>query len=154
MSSNKTRVLVVDDYQIVRESLKMLLRRTPGMEVVGIAEDGASAITQSESLAPDLILMDMELGDMNGVDASRKILSHSPQTRILMMSGLAEPGTVRDGIEAGIKGFIVKTSATEELFPAIRAVMADHFYACKATSELTNIAYQQDDLPCLTLAAA
>jgi DNA-binding NarL/FixJ family response regulator len=152
--NNRTRILVADDFQIVRESLRMLLGRTPGVEVVGMAEDGQSAIEQSENLAPDLVLMDMELGDMSGVDASRRILAQSPDTRILMMSGAAEPDAVRDGIEAGIKGFFLKTNTITELFPAIRAVMTNKFYLSQATSELTNIQHQQDDLPHLSLQVA
>ena len=72
---------------------------------------------------PDLILMDMELGDMDGIEASRQILSALPQTRILILSGLVDASVVIEGMEAGVKGFLLKTGAAQELFRAVRAVM-------------------------------
>ena len=138
-----TRILIVDDYEIVREGLRLMFQREPGLEIVGGAEDGASALERARELMPDLILMDMELGDMDGIEASRQILAALPQTRILILSGLVESSVVIEGMEAGIKGFLLKTGAAQELFRAIRAVAEGHSYLCPEASETVLANYKE-----------
>jgi DNA-binding NarL/FixJ family response regulator len=130
-----TRVLLVDDCEIVREGLRLMLQRELGLEIVGGAEDGATALAKARGLLPDLILMDMELGDMDGIEASRQILAALPQIRILIMSGLVDTIVVNEGLKVGIKGFLLKTSAAQELFRAIRTVVEGYSYLSPNVSE-------------------
>jgi two-component system NarL family response regulator/two-component system response regulator DegU len=130
----KTRILLVDDYEIVREGLRLMLQNTLDMEIVGGANDGASALAMATELMPDLILMDMELGDMDGIEASRQILEALPETRIMVLSGAVDSGMVSQGIDAGIKGFVVKTNIPGELIQGVRAVMEGNSYLCSDVS--------------------
>jgi DNA-binding NarL/FixJ family response regulator len=130
----KTRILLVDDYEIVREGLRLMLQHAADMEIVGGAEDGASALELATELMPDLILMDMELGDMDGIEASRQILEALPETRIMVLSGAVDSEMVSQGMEAGIKGFVVKTNIPGELIQAVRLVIDGDSYLCSQAS--------------------
>ena len=130
-----TRILMVDDHQMVREGLSLMLKREPGLEIVGGAESGAAAVAQAQELAPDLVLMDMRLEDINGIEAARRILATRPETRILLLSGLMDANMINEGIAAGVKGFLLKTNAMEELVRAIHAVMNGHCYLCPEAAE-------------------
>ncbi len=138
-----TRILLVDDHPIVLEGLRLMLEREAGLEVIGGADDGATALEQARQLAPDLVLMDMGLGDMDGLEAARHILAEQPQTRILILSGLVDSNAVNEGLAAGVKGFLLKTNAAEELIRAIRAVMEGRSYLCPAASEALAAHYQE-----------
>lgn len=128
---------MVDDQQMVRESLGLMLKSEPGLEIVGGVDDGAAAVTQTQELDPDLVLMEMGLKDINGIEAARRILATRPETRILMLSGLMDSDLINESITAGVKGFLLKTNTAEELVRAIHAVMNGHSYLCpEATGAL------------------
>ena len=131
-----TKILLVDDYEIVREGMRLMLQREPGFEVVGCVEDGAEALRQTRALEPDLVLIDMNLGETDGVEVSRQIMAARPDTCILMMSGAVDFDMVNDGIEAGVKGFLLKTNAVEELVRAIRAVINGGSYLCQEMAQV------------------
>jgi DNA-binding NarL/FixJ family response regulator len=126
---------MVDDHQMVREGLSLMLKREPGLEIVGGAESGAAAVAQAQELAPDLVLMDMRLEDINGIEAARGILATRPATRILLLSGLMDSKLINEGIAVGLKGFLLKTNTPEELVRAIHAVMNGHCYLCPEAAE-------------------
>jgi DNA-binding NarL/FixJ family response regulator len=131
----KTRILLVDDHELVREGLSLVLQNEPGVEIVGGAADAATGLAQARELRPDLILMDMDLGDIDGIETSRKILESVPETRIVVLSGAVDSDMLHKGIEAGIKGFLLKTNAAEELIRAVRVVANGSAYLCPQASQ-------------------
>jgi DNA-binding NarL/FixJ family response regulator len=92
------------------------------MEVLGVASDGARAVTMAEELVPDVVLMDVRMPEMNGVDAVRLIMERLPNTKVIMLSTFPDEEYLRDSLERGAKGYLLKSVGTEELLDAIRAV--------------------------------
>ncbi|MBI4559681.1 MAG: response regulator [Candidatus Hydrogenedentes bacterium] len=121
-SSPPIRVLIVDDHKIMRQGLAGLLRFEPDIEVVGEAEDGPQAIDLAAQLAPDVIVMDINLGTMNGIDATRAILSTNPNIKVVGLSMHAEPQMADAMRNAGAVAYVTKGGACEELLAAIRAI--------------------------------
>lgn len=124
------KVLVVDDHQIVREGLGSLLGRQPDMALVGEAGDGDAALRQAGELLPDVVIVDIHLTGMDGIEASRQILTRLPQTKILILSGLADRELVNRALQAGVSGYLLKGNASDEILWAIRAMMAGKIYLC------------------------
>jgi DNA-binding NarL/FixJ family response regulator len=122
------RVLLADDHQILREGLKALLKNQPDIEVVAEAETGQVAISKSHELCPDVIIMDISMRDMDGIVATQHIKAQSPEMRILCLSVHQESHIVSSMLEAGASGYIVKTSAAQELIEAVRTVASGKTY--------------------------
>jgi DNA-binding NarL/FixJ family response regulator len=122
--TKKIRVLLVDDHGLVRRGFRRMLEDEPDMEVVGEAGDGEEAIRLAEELKPDVVVMDCALPKVNGLDATREILENSPDTAVLMLSMHSENTWVKQAIEAGAKGYILKNAMNLELGPAVRRVAA------------------------------
>jgi DNA-binding NarL/FixJ family response regulator len=118
----KTSVLLVDDHSLVRRGFRRLLEDEPDMEVVGEAGDGEEAVALARDLKPQVIVMDCALPKMNGLDATRQILEDLPETAVLMLSMHSENTWVRQAIDAGAKGYILKNAISLELGPAVRRV--------------------------------
>jgi NarL family two-component system response regulator LiaR len=116
------RVLVVDDHQIVRKGICALLATKRDIRVVGEASDGATAIAQARELEPDVILMDLMMPEMDGIQATREITSRQPRARILVLTSFAEQEQVLRAIKAGALGYLLKDSGPQELLQAIRQV--------------------------------
>jgi NarL family two-component system response regulator LiaR len=116
------RVLIVDDHTIVRKGIRALLAEIDGFEVVGEAGDGQAAIAQAASLQPDVILMDLAMPKMDGIEAIRQIKLSQPESRILVMTSFATDDKVFPAIKAGALGYLLKESAPEELVQAIRQI--------------------------------
>jgi two-component system, NarL family, response regulator LiaR len=116
------RVLIVDDHTIVRKGIRALLAEIEGFEVVGEAGDGQAAIAQAASLQPDVILMDLAMPKMDGIEAIRQIKLSQPESRILVMTSFATDDKVFPAIKAGALGYLLKESAPEELVQAIRQI--------------------------------
>lgn len=123
-----TRVLVVDDHQVVREGLHSLIDRDPEMTVVGEQHDGAGAIEATRADPPDVVVMDVSMPGLNGVDATRVIVSESPAVRVLCLSMHSDQSVVSAVLEAGASGYLVKECASAELIEAIREVSATRIY--------------------------
>ena len=104
MTQAPIRVLIVDDHTIVRKGIRALLAEMAGMEVVGEADNGQEAITQAESLHPDVILMDLAMPKMDGIEATRQIKTSQPESRILVMTSFAADDKVFPAIKAGALG--------------------------------------------------
>jgi HlyD family secretion protein len=121
-NDSKIRVLIVDDQNSIRQRLKLLLEPEKDLEVVGIAEDGAIAIKQVESLQPDVVLIDLEMPGMNGVKATKLISKRFPNCRILVLSSHDTNEYLNQAMEAGAKGYLLKNTPPAELSNAIRAV--------------------------------
>ena len=120
----KITVLLVDDHSLVRRGFRRMLEDESDMEVVGEAGDGEAAIQLAKELRPQVIVMDCALPGMNGLQATRQIIDDSPETAVLMLSMHTESTWVRQAVEAGAKGYILKDALDLELGAAIRKVAA------------------------------
>jgi NarL family two-component system response regulator LiaR len=114
------KVIICDDQAIVREGLEMLLKLEPDIEVVGIAEDGADALDMVEERRPDLVLMDLKMPVMNGVEATRQIRAKYPEVKILVLTTYDDDEWVFDAIQAGAMGYLLKDTPRKDLLKAIR----------------------------------
>lgn len=124
MSSKDIRVLVIDDQSIVREGLIAMLSSKPGIEVIGEAGSGEDAVAILEDIQPDVILMDLVMPGMGGVEAIHQIIGMRPNARILVLSGFSEDARIVEAIRAGAQGYILKSSQLEELVTAIHQTNA------------------------------
>jgi len=122
--SNKISVLLVDDHNLVRRGFRRILEDEPDIKVVGEAGDGNEAIRLAEELKPNVIVMDCALPSTSGLLATRKILSKTPEQKILMLSMHSEDTLVRQALEAGARGYVLKNAVDLELAGAIRKVVA------------------------------
>ena len=120
--SQAIRVLIVDDHTIVRKGIRALLTEIAGIEVVGEAADGQEAVVQANSLRPDVILMDLAMPNMDGIEATRQIKTSQPESRILVMTSFATDDKVLPAIKAGALGYLLKESAPEDLVQAIHQI--------------------------------
>lgn len=124
----KARVLIVDDHTLVRDGLRALLALVSDVEVVGEAENGKEAIKKVRELAPDVVLMDLAMPVMNGLEATRRIHKEFPETRVLALTQYDDSEYVIPVIEAGARGFVTKMGAFSEIATAIRAVYNGHSF--------------------------
>jgi NarL family two-component system response regulator LiaR len=115
-------VLVADDHAIVRKGIRALLATEPDIEVVGEAENGREAVTEAERLQPDVILMDLVMPEVDGIEAIRRITGRQPEARILVLTSFAADDKVFPAIKAGALGYLLKDSGPEELVQAIHQV--------------------------------
>jgi NarL family two-component system response regulator LiaR len=116
------RILLVDDHTIVRDGLRSLLATEPGIQVVGEAGDGHEAVAQAERLQPDVLLMDLVMPGLDGLEAIRRIIARQPQARILVLTSFAADDKVFPAIKAGAMGYLLKDCDAAELVQAIRQV--------------------------------
>ncbi len=121
--AEKITVLLVDDHSLVRRGFRRMLEDEPDMNVVGEASDGTQAVQQAELLKPQVIVMDCALPEMNGLQATRKILEFAPQTLILMLTMHTEDTWVRQAMDAGAKGYVLKNALDLELGSVIRRLV-------------------------------
>jgi DNA-binding NarL/FixJ family response regulator len=120
---DRISVLLVDDHSLVRRGFRRMLEDESDMNVVGEASDGAEAVQQAQLLKPRVIVMDCALPEMNGIQATRKILEFAPQTLILMLTMHTEDTWVRQAFDAGAKGYVLKNALDLELSSAIRRMV-------------------------------
>ena len=122
LAASSVRVLIVDDHAIVRKGIRALLSEAGGFEVVAEADNGQAAVLRAQESQPDVILMDLLMPGMDGIEATRQIISHQPQTRILVLTSFAADNKVFPAIKAGALGYLLKDSSPSELIRAIRQV--------------------------------
>lgn len=123
-----TRIMMVDDHRILREALRGSLGAEPDLRVVAEASSGKEALERLETDRPDLLLLDIALPDMTGMDVARQALARFPDLRIVALSGYAEKMFVDEMFKAGARAYVVKSAGTHELIMAIRAVLAGHVF--------------------------
>lgn len=114
------RVLIVDDHEIVREGLQTLLAEEPDFEVVGTAGDGVSAVALAESTKPDVVVMDLVMPGLDGIEATRRIHHNNPDSRVLVLTTFADDQRVREAIQAGATGYLLKDVLKADLLRALR----------------------------------
>ncbi len=119
---DKIRILLADDHTILRNGIRALLEDEPGMTVVGEAEDGRSAVTLACQLEPDVVVMDIAMPLLNGLEATRQIKRQCPRVRVLILTMHDNEEYIRQVLEAGAMGYVLKDAAAKELISAIRAV--------------------------------
>ena len=124
----KLRILLADDHGIVREGLKRLVEAEADMEVIGEASDGLEALEKAQILGPDVAVLDVSMGNMNGAEAARRIRVVCPQTRILALTVHEDTSYLRELLDAGAAGYVLKRAAADELIRAIRAVASGGVY--------------------------
>lgn len=117
------RVLIVDDQDIVRRGLEIILNSQPGIRVVGQAADGREAIEQAQALHPDVVLMDLKMPRLSGVQATRRITEALPATQVVILTTYDTDNLVFDGVRAGAKGYLLKDAPEETIIEAVRGVM-------------------------------
>ena len=121
-------VVLVDDHGIVRDGIAALLRPEAGLRIVGTAASGADAVRVAQVLRPDVIIMDLMLPDMNGLETTRRILAQFPKIRVIVLSACHRAEHVHRALRAGARGYVVKEAAGTTLGLAVRAVCAGQFY--------------------------
>ena len=121
-------ILLVDDHQMMRDGLRAVLERESDLHVTGEAADGRTALELCTTLHPDVVVMDIGMPGLNGIEATRQVTAHHPRTRVVALSMNADRRYVHAMFEAGAWAYLVKSSASEELIRAIRAVAHDEKY--------------------------
>lgn len=135
----KKRILLADDHKIIRDGLRALLENTDGIEVVGEAETGRQAVLLSKECQPGIIIMDISMADLNGMEATRMILAEFPKIKVIALSMHTDRRFVAGMFKAGVSGFLPKDCAFDELEKAIHAVSRGEVYlSSKITGTLMN----------------
>ncbi|MFC2173242.1 response regulator [Acidobacteriota bacterium] len=122
------KILLADDHKIIRDGLRALVQKQPNMEVVAEAENGRKAVQLSRDLVPDVVIMDIGMPDLNGMEATRQILSQEPGIKVIALSMHSDKRFVAGMLTAGAAGYLLKDCAFEELTQAIRTVVANKSY--------------------------
>jgi DNA-binding NarL/FixJ family response regulator len=128
------RILVADDHDLMRRGLKALLESRPGWTVCAEAHTGREAVAKAEELRPDIVILDITMPELNGVEAARRILKASPNTEVLVLSVHYSDQLIRDILDAGVRGYIVKSDSDRDLVIAVEA-LSNHkpFFTPRAT---------------------
>jgi DNA-binding NarL/FixJ family response regulator len=152
------RIVLVDDHRMFREALHPLLAQTPGFEVVAEAGDGQEAVDLVAGLAPDIVVMDVSMPGLNGIEATRRILAERPQTRVVVLSMHADRRFVAETLRAGAAAYVLKDAGFAELVRALQAVAAGRTYLSEQVRQLVVQEYvavlQRDDASVFTVLSA
>jgi two-component system response regulator NreC len=132
----KMRILLADDHTILRAGLKMMLNAQPDMEVVGEAQDGRQAIQEAQRLQPDIVLMDITMPDMNGIEATKQIKRNLPTARILILTMHEHDEYVFQALRAGASGYMLKEAADTDLISALHIIQSGQFYLSPAAQSV------------------
>jgi len=131
------RILVADDHGVVRKGLRLILERHDGLEVIGEAADGREAVRLAEELSPDIVIMDVGMPRLNGIDATAQILHRNPRAGVIILSMHSDEGYIVRALSAGAKGYLLKDSAEEDLIQAVRIVAQGRpFFSPRITQTL------------------
>lgn len=130
------KILLADDHKIMREGLKALLDGSPEIEIVGLAANGREAVQLTAQLQPEVVVMDLNMPEMDGIEATRQLVATNPAVRVLILSMVIDRNCVLECLKAGAKGYLVKDCAAEELVNAIRALSAGESYLCTKITDV------------------
>ena len=137
------RILLADDHEIVREGVRALITRQPGWEICGEAATGREAVEQAEKLKPDIVIMDIGMPELNGLDATRQIKRVLPQTEILIFTANETEEIVRHVFKAGARAYLLKLETNKHLIPAIEMLCKHRTYFSSKVSEMIFSGYLQ-----------
>jgi DNA-binding NarL/FixJ family response regulator len=134
-NGQRIRLLIVDDHAILRQALRQLLEQHTELEIVGDASNGREAVASVEKLMPDVVLMDMVMPGLSGLEATRQVRKRFPKTRVLILTGYMEDEQIVAALRAGASGYVVKRSDTQELLLGIQSVHRGNTYFSAAISD-------------------
>jgi two-component system response regulator NreC len=137
------RILLADDHEIVREGVRAMIQRCPGWEICGDASTGREAVALAESLKPDIVIMDIGMPELNGLDATRQIKRALPDTEVLIFTANETEEIVRQVFQAGARGYLLKTEANKHLIPALEMLCKHRTYFSSKVSEMVFSGYLQ-----------
>jgi DNA-binding NarL/FixJ family response regulator len=130
------RILIADDHEVARRGIRALLENHPGWEVSAEAKDGREAVERASQLKPDLVLLDIGMPNLNGIDAARQILTACPTIHILILTMHYSPQVVQEVLAVGARGFILKSDAGRDLITAVEAVQDDRTFFTSQVTEM------------------
>ena len=139
----ENKILICDDHKIFREGLRALLEKQPSVKVVGGARDGLEAVKLARELAPDIVIMDISMPGLNGIEAARKLCKAKKPPRVIALSMHNDRKYVTEIIKAGARAYLLKDSAFEELLDAIKAVSCGRFFLSAGISDIVLEDYKQ-----------
>jgi DNA-binding NarL/FixJ family response regulator len=141
------RILVADDHEVVRRGLRALLESRPGWEVCGEATTGREAVEKARELKPDLVVLDITMPELNGLEATRQILKSLPRTEVLVLTVHESEQVVHEVLEAGARGYVLKSDAGRDLVAAVQALSQHKPFLTLGVTEMMLGAYQKVGLP-------
>lgn len=141
----KIRILIADDHDLVRRGLRPLIESEWGWEICGEAKNGREAVAMAEELKPDIVVLDVGMPELNGVDAARQIKRALPGTEILILTGQESEGLVHQILAAGARGYLLKTDAGAQIIPAIKALCEHKPYLTSRAAEVVLESYLTGD---------
>lgn len=144
---SRTTIVLADDHPVVRQGLRALLEAEPGFHIVGEAEDGVAAAQLVERLKPDVLLVDVMMPGLNGLEVTRQVRQRFPYTRVIVLSMHANEAYVLEALRHGAAGYVLKESSTAELVQAVRTVVAGRRHLSPPLSERAIEAYAQKAAP-------
>jgi DNA-binding NarL/FixJ family response regulator len=150
----KLRVLIADDHPVIRAGVRLLLENEAGCEVCGEAGTGRQAVVLAQQLNPDVVVLDLSMPELNGVEATRQIMKTVPDTHVLIFSGHESEQLVRESVDAGAHGYVLKSDADRELTAAVRAVRQSEPFFTPGVARIGLQAYRRKQrgsraqLPC------
>ena len=139
----KIRILLADDHVMVRQGFKLILAAQPDMEIVGEADNGREAVELAGKLHPDVVVMDVAMPDLNGIEATRRLIASSPRTRVLALSMHKDSVYVREILRAGARGYLLKDAFDRDLLSAVRAVAGGEGYLSPTVSDAVLTDYRR-----------
>jgi DNA-binding NarL/FixJ family response regulator len=143
MRMKKIRVLLADDHTILRKGVRMLLESEADIEVVGEARNGREAIERARTLKPDIVIMDVSMPELNGIESTRRICDESPHPSVIALSMHKDSVYVREILRAGARGYLLKDSEDDDLIRAIRAVYRGEAFLSPAVSDAVLTDYRK-----------
>lgn len=144
MSGMRTRVLLADDHAVVRDGLRALLEHSGDFEIVGVAGNGREAVVEAQRLQPDVVVMDIAMPELDGIESTRRILEKCAGTKVLILSMYLSSEHLHRAMHAGARGYVLKESAGDEVVDAVRAVQAGKRYLSHKISETMIDDYLRD----------
>jgi two-component system, NarL family, response regulator NreC len=130
----RIRILLADDHAVVRQGFKMILNAQPDMEIVGEAGNGREAVDLAEKLKPDVVVMDVAMPELNGIEATRRVVQSTPHARVIALSMHKDSVYVREVLRAGARGYLLKDSGAGDLVSAVRAIARGEGYLSPGVS--------------------
>ncbi|MDP2931890.1 MAG: response regulator transcription factor [Chloroflexota bacterium] len=143
MDKKQLNIVLADDHKIVRQGVRLLLESEPDFHIVGEAANGADATRLVEQLKPDVLVVDLKMPGLSGIDVAKRVAASSPNTRVIILSMYSSEAYVLAALEAGAKGYVLKESSSNELVQAIRHAISGRRYLSPPLSEQSIKTYQK-----------
>jgi DNA-binding NarL/FixJ family response regulator len=132
MERSTVRVLIVDDYEPFRQLVSSTLAKRPALQIIGEVSDGLEAVRRAEKLKPDLILLDIGLPTLNGIEAARRIRKLAPESKVIFLSQESSPDVMKEALDLGAWGYVVKARAESDLLAAVEAIILGKRFVSRA----------------------